>query len=101
MSNRNISPMEVRKIKIKLEDGSLIRGKINLHSEYKEGGVENFSQTYDGSSNLGVFHNRVSDLFSKGKNAFITLFDISGEGFDDGGTLIINKKRVVWVFPED
>lgn len=101
MSNKNIRPMEVKKIKIKLEDGSLIKGKINIHSEIKEGGEDNFSQNYDGYSNLGIFHNRVSDLFSKGKNAFIILFDISGEGFDDGGTLIINKKKVLWVFPED
>jgi len=90
--------MEVRTIRVKLEDGTLIRGKINLHSEVAE---TPDLDPYDFSPDAGLFYNRVSDLFSKGKHSFIILFDVSGGDFAEGGALIINKNKIVWVYPED
>ncbi len=99
MKNRNVRPMEVKNIKVKLEDGYVIRGKINLRSEYAEGAAENYSHDY--SADAGIFYNRVSDLVAKGRNSFIAIFDITGEGFQKGGTLIINKSKILWILPED
>lgn len=98
MDNKRIKPMEVRTVRVKLEDGTLIRGKINLRSEIAE---EATIDPDDYSTDAGIFYNRVSDLFSKGKNSFIIVFDVSGDDFGEGGALIINKRKIIWVFPED
>ncbi len=99
MRNKHVRPMEVKNIKVKLEDGSVIRGKINLRSEYVQGAGDNYCHDY--SADAGVFYNRVSDLVAKGRNSFIAIFDITGEGFENGGPLIINKSKILWIFPED
>jgi hypothetical protein len=60
MVNRHVRPMDVRKIRVKIDDGTIISGKINLRSEYVEGATEGYADDY--SSNAGIFYNRVSDL---------------------------------------
>ena len=88
---------EERKAAIKLEDGSLIQGIINIlavpahehHEMYSKHGEER-----------DTFYKRLSDIFTKGKNPFIVVYDacISGQ---PGRVLIINKNKVLWVAPED
>ena len=88
---------EERKAAIKLEDGSLIQGIINIlaepvherHDSYTKHGEER-----------NTFYKRVSDIFTKGKNPFIVVFDASLEG-QPGRVLIINKNKILWVSPED
>jgi len=99
MKNKHVRPMEVKNIKVKLEDGTVIKGKINLRSEYAEGVADNYCHDY--SADAGIFFRRVSDLIARGKNSFIVIFDVTGEGFDDGGPLIINKSKILWIFPGD
>ena len=78
--------IEARKVGIRLEDGSLIRGKINLLAEPGE--------------KPGEFFNRISDLFTKGQNPFIVVFDAVVEGKEDQ-VVIISKNKILWVHPED
>ena len=73
--------MDSRKVTIKLVDGSLVQGKINLHNDEVE--IE-----------------RVSDFFTKLTNPFIVVFDATAEG-KSGRVLILNKNNVAWVSPED
>jgi hypothetical protein len=70
-----------RTVTIKLVDGSLVLGKINLHRSDVEIG-------------------RVSDLFTKVKDPFIVVFDATAEG-KTGRVLILNKRNIVWIAPED
>ena len=44
--------------------------------------------------------NRVSDLFTKGSEPFVTLVDVEPAS-DFGRVLIVNKKHIVWVQPEE
>ncbi len=81
------SRMEVRQAIFKLADGSLVRGKINLLAEPHHESEERF-------------YNRISDLFTRGKNPFIVVFDAVVEGVP-GQVLVINKKKVIWVSPKD
>ena len=73
--------IEARKITIKMVDGSLVQGKINLLSD--EAVVQ-----------------RVSDIFTKLTDPFIVVFDATAEG-KSGRVLILNKRNVAWVSPED
>ncbi|MFZ5448697.1 MAG: hypothetical protein ACOZFS_08705 [Thermodesulfobacteriota bacterium] len=73
--------INARKVTIKLVDGSLVQGKINLHRSDMEIG-------------------RVSDLFTKIDDPFIVVFDATAEG-KSGRVLILNKQNVIWVSPED
>lgn len=73
--------IDARKVTIKMVDGSLIQGKVN------------------------VFHDeevvqRVSDIFTKVSDPFIVVFDATAEG-KSGRVLIINKRNIAWVSPED
>jgi hypothetical protein len=82
MSVRVISRrIDARQVSIKMVDGSLIRGKINLfHGE--------------------EVTQRVSDIFTKVSDPFIVVFDVTAEG-KSGRVLIINKANISWVSPED
>ena len=73
--------IEARKITIKMVDGSLVQGKINLLSD--EAVVQ-----------------RVSDIFTKLTDPFIVVFDATAEG-KSGRVLIMNKNNIAWVSPED
>jgi Family of unknown function (DUF6812) len=73
--------IEARQITIKMVDGSLIRGKVNIfHGE--------------------EVVQRVSDIFTKVTDPFIVVFDVTAEG-KGGRVLIINKANISWVSPED
>lgn len=69
------------KVTIKLVDGSLVQGKVNLHRSDVDIG-------------------RVSDLFTKVSDPFIVVFDATAEG-KTGRVLILNKRNIVWIAPED
>lgn len=86
-----------RKAAIKLEDGSLIKGTINI---YAEPANEHHDIYTKHSGERGTFYQRISDMFTKGKNPFIVVFDVFIEG-QAGRVLIINKKKILWVSPED
>jgi hypothetical protein len=73
--------IEARKVSIKMVDGSLVQGKINLLSD------ESVVQ-------------RVSDIFTKVTDPFIVVFEATAEG-KSGRVLILNKRNIAWVSPED
>jgi hypothetical protein len=73
--------IEARKVSIKMVDGSLVQGKVNLlHDD--------------------AVVQRVSDIFTKLTDPFIVVFDATAEG-KSGRVLILNKRNVAWVSPED
>ena len=74
--------IDARKVTIKLVDGSLVHGKINLHRS---------------DVNIG----RVSDLFTKIADPFIVVFDAAAEGKSLWRVLILNKRNIVWIAPHD
>ena len=69
-----------QRVKMKLTDGSTLRGKINLQSD-----IDNME--------------RLSDFFIKGKNPFIVLYEVSAQGEDN--VVIVNKSQIVWITPDD
>ena len=69
------------KVTIKMVDGSLVQGKVNIYHD------EDVVQ-------------RVSDIFTKVSDPFIVVFDVTAEG-KSGQVLIINKRNIAWVSPED
>ena len=69
-----------QRVKMKLTDGSTLRGKINLQSD-----IDNME--------------RLSDFFIKGKNPFIVLYEVSAQG--EGNVVIVNKSQIVWITPDD
>ena len=73
--------VKARAVTVKLVDGSLVNGKINLHR-----------------SDMEI--QRVSDLFTKVTDPFIVVFDATAEG-KTGRVLILNKRNIVWIAPED
>ena len=73
--------IEARKVSIKMVDGSLVQGKINLLSD------ESVVQ-------------RVSDIFTKVTDPFVVVFEATAEG-KSGRVLILNKRNIAWVSPED
>lgn len=70
-----------RKVTIKMVDGSLVQGKVNVFHD--EDTVQ-----------------RVSDMFTKLTSPFIVVFDATAEG-KSGRVLILNKRNIAWVSPED
>ena len=89
--------MEARRVTIKLEDMTLIKGKINIFSEP----ARSFEGLYDKHlDDQGTYYKRISDIFTKGENPFIVVFDVMAEG-QTGGVLVINKNKILWVSPED
>ena len=71
--------LEAREITVKLVDGSLIKGMINLHND------EHMIQ-------------RVSEIFTQVKDPFLVVFDATFEG-ESGRVLIINKHNIIWPSP--
>ena len=97
----NLAPesrvVEERQVTIKLEDGSLVKGKINILSEP----AREFDGFYDKHrDDQGTYYRRISDIFTKGKNPFIVVFDALLEK-EPAKVIIINKKKISWVVPED
>ena len=71
------TPTVYKQITIRTSDGATIQGKVNLGS-----------------------NQRVSEIFTTGNLPFIVVVDaFLREG--SGKTLIINKKHIVWVEPEE
>jgi hypothetical protein len=73
--------IDARKITIKMVDGSLVMGRVNVNHD------EEVLQ-------------RVSDIFTKVSDPFIVVFDATAEG-KSGRVLIINKRNIAWVSPDD
>ena len=73
--------LEARPVTIRLVDGTIIHGKVNLHRN-------------------DVAIGRVSELFTKVDEPFIVVFDAEAEGLI-GGVIILNKNHIVWALPED
>jgi hypothetical protein len=73
--------INARKVSLKMVDGSVVHGKINIYHD------EEVVQ-------------RVSDIFTKVTDPFIVVFDVTAEG-KSGQVLIINKRNISWVSPED
>jgi len=73
--------IEARRVTIKLADGSLIKGKINLrHDE--------------------AIIQRVSEIFTRHPDPFLVVFEATFEGKSDR-VLVINKNNILWVSPDD
>jgi len=73
--------LDPRTVSLKLVDGSMVKGKINLHHD--EAVIQ-----------------RVSDIFTRIDDPFLVVFDATVEG-KPGKVLIINKSNVIWASPED
>jgi hypothetical protein len=73
--------IDARKVTIKMVDGSLVQGKVNV---------------FQGEEVV----QRVSDIFTKVSDPFIVVFDATAEG-KSGRVLIVNKRNIAWVSPED
>ena len=72
---------EPRSVTMKLTDGLLIKGQVNLYHEE-------------------TVMNRVSDLFTRVKEPFIVVFGATVEGKKDQ-VVIVNKQNIVWICQED
>ena len=85
----------VKRVTVRIDQGTVIKGKINLRSEFaiRDGSFDSYSL------DSGAFFTRVRDLFAKGLNPFIEVFEV--EDCDDGTVLIINKSKILWVSPND
>jgi hypothetical protein len=89
--------VEERRAEIKLEDGSLIKGKINILAEP----AHEHHDLYDKhSGSMGAYYKRISDIFTRGTNPFIVVFDVTLDGQKEK-VLVINKHKILWVSPED
>ena len=73
--------LEARGLHVKLVDGSLVKGKINLHHD------EHMIQ-------------RESELFTQIAEPFLVVFDATFEG-KSGRVLVINKQNIIWASPEN
>jgi AAA+ ATPase superfamily predicted ATPase len=65
------------KVAIKLIDGTILNGKVNLSSKQ-----------------------RVSDLFTKSSNPFIVVVGALSKDTEDK-IMFINKNHIIWVEPDD
>jgi hypothetical protein len=70
-----------RRVSIKMVDGSLVQGKVNIFKD---------EETVQ----------RVSDIFTKLADPFVVVFEATAEG-KSGRVLILNKRNIAWVSPED
>jgi hypothetical protein len=70
-----------RPVTLKLTDGSVLKGQVNLYHEEME-------------------LNRVSDLFTKDKDPFLVLFEVALAGKTEQ-VFIVNKEHILWIIPED
>ncbi|MGQ9920351.1 MAG: DUF6812 domain-containing protein [Desulfobacca sp.] len=73
--------MDARPITLKLVDGSVITGKINLIQR-------------------GEHEHRVSDIFVGRKEPFVVIFQATLDGEPDQ-VLVVNKRHIIWVKPEE
>jgi hypothetical protein len=89
--------VEERQASIKLEDGSLIKGKINILAEPAQENCELYDKHRD---DVGTFYRRISDIFTRGAHPFIVVSEVMMEG-QESRVLIINKNKILWVSPED
>jgi hypothetical protein len=72
--------MEACRVTLKLADGSLVTGMINLIQR-------------------GDTEHRVSDIFVGREEPFVVVFKATlGETTDQ--VLVINKRHIIWVIPE-
>ncbi len=79
-SNREL---QTKKVTIRLVDGSWVKGKINLHKHKDESITE-----------------RVSEMFTRHQDPFVVVFEATLEGRSDR-VVIINKRNILWVSPDD
>lgn len=70
--------MKREAVKMKLSDGSMIYGEVNLLSE------------------SGA--NRLSELFTKSESPFIVVFNATKQG-REGQLYVVSKAHIVWVSP--
>ncbi|HDJ28511.1 MAG TPA: hypothetical protein ENF28_04605 [Proteobacteria bacterium] len=70
--------MKREAVKMKLSDGSMIYGEVNLLSE---GGVS-----------------RLSELFTKSESPFIVVFNATKQG-REGQLYVVSKSHIIWVSP--
>jgi hypothetical protein len=84
MSSDDEKKLEPRKVIIKLDDGSIIKGSVNLLSEQSE--------------DKGTFFNRISDLFIHGKSPFVVVFDCTVSAGQQK-VLVVNKNKIIWIAP--
>jgi ribosomal protein L27 len=73
--------MEARRLTLKLVDGSLVTGMINLIQR-------------------GETEHRVSDIFVGRDEPFVVIFRAT-MGEMTNKVLVINKRHIVWVMPEE
>ena len=73
--------VNARKVAIKMVDGSLVHGKVNIYHD------EEVVQ-------------RVSDIFTKVSDPFVVVFDVTEDGKSER-VLVINKRNIAWVSPEE
>lgn len=78
--NEKWQEIKSQRVRIKLTDGTIFRGKINLNSE-------------------AVPADRMSDFFMKGVSPFVVLFDVTAQGRNS--LFIINKSHIIWITPDD
>ncbi len=76
--------VESRNVVVKVSDGAIISGQVNLESE--QGRAD-----------------RVSDLLIQGRNKFLVVYNaqdmkVSGE---KASVIILNKDHILWVIPQD
>ena len=72
--------MKREAVKMKLSDGSMIYGEVNLLSE-------------DGA-------NRLSELFTKSESPFIVVFNATKQG-REGQIYVVSKSHIIWVSPAE
>ncbi|MDH5525173.1 MAG: hypothetical protein OEY01_14450 [Desulfobulbaceae bacterium] len=70
-----------RKVNIKLVDGTIIRGSVNLNSDHRP-------------------MDRVSDLLIKGTNPFIVIYGTTVGG-KHNQVYVINKQHIIWASPSE
>jgi hypothetical protein len=84
MSDKDSSrEIQARKVTIRLVDGSLVKGKINLHKHKDESIIQ-----------------RPSEMFTKHQDPFVVVFEATFEGVSDR-VVFINKRNILWVSPDD
>jgi hypothetical protein len=79
-TNEKWQEIKAQRVRVKLTDGQIFRGKINLNSE-------------------AVPADRMSDFFLKGVSPFVILFDVTAQGRNS--LFIVNKSHILWITPDD
>ena len=76
-TNMDERKTEYKSVAVKLADGTILNGKVNVHPQ-----------------------GRTSDVFTSKDKTFVILVESDSveRSYD---TIVVNKKEVVWVEPED